>query len=195
MTAGVNRIVVAKDGNYGVIDKTNKTIVPFDGKYQTIEAYSEGMAPVTNAKGKWGFIDLNGVETAKPQYDYLQGGFASVDGFSEGLAAVGVTMKGQDKWAFIDKNDHVIIPLEYDEVRSFSEGLAGVCKGDKWGFLDKTGKMVIPLQFDDKNVVRMSVNFNGVGNFIFTNGVAEIGMKNDKPLCIDKKWQSIACLN
>jgi hypothetical protein len=39
--------------------------------------------------------------------------------------------------------------LQFDDCRSFSEGLAVVKIEDKWGYIDKTGKIVINPQFDD----------------------------------------------
>ncbi|NEQ21321.1 MAG: WG repeat-containing protein [Microcoleus sp. SIO2G3] len=42
----------------------------------------------------------------------------------------------------------LVIPAQFDEAHSFSQGLAAVKLGSKWGFIDKTGKLVIPLQFE-----------------------------------------------
>ena len=49
------------------------------------------------------------------QYDYVYV-------FSEGLAPVS---KG-GKWGFVDKEGRLVIPLEYDDVGYFDEGLVGV---------------------------------------------------------------------
>jgi hypothetical protein len=46
------------------------------------------------------------------------------------------------------KTGKVVIPIEYDDAESFSEGLARVKKNGKWGFIDKTGKVVIPFEYD-----------------------------------------------
>ncbi|HIO50413.1 TPA: WG repeat-containing protein [Candidatus Poribacteria bacterium] len=40
------------------------------------------------------------------------------------------------------------MPLIYDYVWSFHEGLCRFLKDDKWGFIDKTGRVVIPLIYD-----------------------------------------------
>src|SRR5262245_6327051 len=63
------------------------------------------------------------------------------------------------KWGFTKKNDpnpptidDFIIPPQFDEAGSFSEGLASVCIGDyihrKCGYIDMTGKMIIQPRFD-----------------------------------------------
>ena len=60
--------------------------------------------------------------------------FAAVGPFFDGLAsAVKCNADGYLKWGFVDKTGAVVIPLEYDIVRSFSDGLAVVAKKDADG--------------------------------------------------------------
>ena len=40
-----------------------------------------------------------------------------------------------------------MIPIEYDSVKRFQEGLAPVCIGDKWGFVDNNGELVVKPKF------------------------------------------------
>ena len=68
-----------------------------------------------------------------------------VDRFYEDLART----KLQGKWGFIDRSQKLVIPREYEMVRSFSEGLAAVRVGKRWGYIDHTGHLVIVPQFDD----------------------------------------------
>jgi uncharacterized membrane protein YhaH (DUF805 family) len=42
-----------------------------------------------------------------------------------------------------------VIPLKYDKVWDFSEGMAVVLLDGKYGYIDKTGKEVIPLKYDN----------------------------------------------
>ena len=53
------------------------------------------------------------------------------------------------KWGFCDSRKNLLIPLKYEEVELFSEGLAGVKFNDKWGFVDETGREVIPVKYDE----------------------------------------------
>ena len=66
----------------------------------------------------------------------------SVDRMRYGLAKV----KIGGKWGYIDKTGKYVVNPQFDEVWSFSEGLAGVIIGDwktsKWGYIDKTGKYI-----------------------------------------------------
>ena len=57
--------------------------------------FSEGLAAVSRGN-KMGYVNMEGKEVIKPQYD-------QANGFSEGLAAV---CKG-GKWCLIDKNGNV----------------------------------------------------------------------------------------
>jgi hypothetical protein len=79
-----------------------------------------------------------------PNYIY------SFSGFHEGLVAVYLNNSGDDrKCGFMDKTGKLVIPMEYDEVGDFSEGLAWVSKAGKYGAIDKSGNVVIPLMYAD----------------------------------------------
>ena len=75
-------------------------------------------------------------------------------GIYEGM--MGVSKKGAHQCGFVDQTGNIVIPLQYFEVGSFSDGLAAVSAKDedgfsKWGFIDKTGKMVIPARYEVVN--------------------------------------------
>lgn len=53
---------------------------------------------------------------------------------------MGIMKKG-----FIDKSGNQVIPLSYENVTDFSEGMAGVYEKLKFGFIDNTGKAITPL--------------------------------------------------
>ena len=53
----------------------------------------------------------------------------------------------QGKYGFIDGNDKVIIPLEYEGANELREGLIPVIKNDKWGCINLKNEIVIPFQF------------------------------------------------
>ncbi len=195
-------IIVKKDGKFGIIDRDNKVILPFEygelsgfddsgtGLYHqysdTIDEYDEGELL------EWGIIDYIGKKIPlSDKYEGTIGNFSSYDGFREELLGVG---DYNNKYGFINKKGEVVIPLEYDEIRSFSEGLAGVLKGDKWGFIDKNNKTVIDFQYPDETVPRYSVNYMGAFMFIFDNGQAEVSSNiQDETICIDKSANKVEC--
>jgi uncharacterized lipoprotein YddW (UPF0748 family) len=57
---------------------------------------------------------------------------------------------------YVPGMEFVVIPPQYDQADSFSEGLARVKIGDKWGYIDTKGKFVIQPQFDEANSFSVS---------------------------------------
>ena len=122
--------------------------------------YTEGIACVKDANGKWGHINEQGklVGQMWRNVKYFQDGLApkvvipcqyySVDWFGEGLAAVSKSVDNWLKYGFIDKTGKEVIPFKYRTAYSFSEGLAPVSEDDKtFGYIDKSEKVVIPFKF------------------------------------------------
>ncbi len=64
-------------------------------------------------------------------------------GFFEGRAAVYLGAVG----GFIDESGKRVIPLAYEDVGDFSEGLAWVVRNNRCGYVDRAGRVTIPLQF------------------------------------------------
>src|SRR5829696_5439716 len=65
------------------------------------------------------------------------------------------------KAGFIDQTGRIAIPLRFDDVRPFHEGLAGVRVRDDWGYIDTSGKFVIKPQFFE--ISPFSENLASVG--------------------------------
>ena len=76
---------------------------------------------------------------------------SSTQGFSQPIVSetemsdVEMTQVGQDK------NEQIpfLIQPQYDEVQSFSEGLAAVKQGDKWGYIDRQGNTVRDFEYEE----------------------------------------------
>ena len=89
-----------------------------------------------------GLKDENGKVVIEPKYIIVRGQF------SEGL----IKVSGLDKkWGYIDKTGKEVIPLKYDFVIGFKDGLTLVKLDGKSGYIDKNGKEVIPVKYDDVN--------------------------------------------
>jgi hypothetical protein len=86
---------------------------------------------------------------------------------------------------FINKKGDLIIPLMYEYVTSFSEGLAAVKKDGKWGFIDGNNKVVIPFIYE----VTYPNLYEG-----FVNGRASL-KKDGKSIKIDKTGKCVEGCN
>ena len=195
------RIVVKQNGHYGVIDTANKTIVPFSASISDIDDYRSGMTRVRkNQAISW--LDKNGKPTRDPnsnskadsQTSTTNENVKEIQQSAPSSPFTTLQPRQQDgRWGFVDDNNVTMITYSFDEVRPFSEGLAGVRIDNEWGFVNLGGELVIPFRFD-KSGVSVGDSYKDQPAFIFTNGKAWIGnLKNGAKMCIDKEGSSVGC--
>jgi len=149
--------VVGKDGKYGAIDKQGNIIIPL--KYRDMKPFSDGLALVLD-NGKYGFLDKNGNYVHKPIYEHA---VPYVNGMTI------VTLNGEKR--AMDISGKMSIPLNYDNIEYFSEGLAVVSNQIstneyKSGYIDTAGNLVIPLIYDTASN--------------FSNGLARVGITDKR---------------
>jgi hypothetical protein len=86
-----------------------------------------------------------------------------------------VTPIEQDgKWGYIDTTGRFIIEPQFEDARSFKDGVASVRKNDKWVLIDKSGNIFV-------------INDNVCGHNVVKNGKGEITWpRNIKELCGQK---------
>ena len=77
------------------------------------------------------------------------------------------------KWGFMDTSGELVIEDDYDEARSFSEGMAVVRIKGRWGFIDRQGKVKLPIDYP--------------GAWSFSEGLARVQTYEDKMGFIDKE--------
>jgi len=195
------RIVVKQNGHYGVIDTANKTIVPFSAAISDIDDYRSGMTRVRkNQAISW--LDKNGKPTRDPnsnskadsQTSTTNENAKEMQQSAPSSPFTTLQPRQQDgRWGFVDDNNVTMITYSFDEVRPFSEGLAGVRIDNEWGFVNLGGELVIPFRFD-KSGVSVGDSYKDQPAFVFTNGKAWIGnLKNGTKMCIDKEGSSVGC--
>ena len=195
------RIVVKQNGHYGVIDTANKTIVPFSAAISDIDDYRSGMTRVRkNQAISW--LDKNGKPTRDPnsnskadsQTSTTNENAKEMQQSAPSSPFTTLQPRQQDgRWGFVDDNNVTMITYSFDEVRPFSEGLAGVRIDNEWGFVNLGGELVIPFRFD-KSGVSVGDSYKDQPAFVFTNGKAWIGnLKNGAKMCIDKEGSSVGC--
>lgn len=109
---------VVFNGKYGIIDKDNNFIIP--PIYEYIGDLYDGAYEVYEKKDNRFVIDITGSIYLKPkEHDGLYG--------------------------YVDYDENVVIPFQYEDAAEFSEGLAAVKKNGKWGYINKKGEVVIPF--------------------------------------------------
>ncbi|WP_230660053.1 WG repeat-containing protein [Psychrobacter sp. I-STPA10] len=247
------RIVVKKNGKFGVINTSNKVIVPFSSRYQSISDFDQGVAQVRKS-GKTAWIDIQGRAASNPNPPAPQPQFQTqsqpqsqsqsqrqpqsqstqpspaID-IPTPQATVSITStttvssagsrtdnqktantqvsrtqindtrvwqpeKRDGKWGFVDHRGVAMITFSFDEVKPFSEGLAGVRIDNRWGFVNLAGELVIPFRFEQQGVITEGANasYQGQPAFVFTSGKAWIGnLQNGDKMCIDKDGKNVGC--
>ena len=91
------------------------------------------------ADGGYHMIDIDGKVQNKEKYQ-------DVRIFNDTTYAA---VKVNGKWGFADKNGKLVISAQYEDARSFANGMAAVKIDGQWGFIDLEGNVVIQPQFAD----------------------------------------------
>ena len=156
---------------YGIVNAAGEEIIPV--KYSWIgDVSDEGLIPVENTKGKYGFIDLNGKIVIKINLDanisfnngkakvssngkiglmrtdgsFIGGRlFDDLEEFNDGLARA----KDNGLWGFVNEDCEFVIPPQFDEVDKFESDLTRAQVVGRWGWIDRKGDWVIEAQFDE----------------------------------------------
>ena len=205
-------IVAELNGKEGYINTKNEWVIP--PTYRDAFAFRQGLAKVMevrdyiyiNLKGEPVIqdFDANVIEPSDNTYIVgvrkkckymvydLNGNLLDTyDGFINnwsGNAIFGVKKGG--KWGYIDGYGKVIIPLEYEEVGNFSEGLAAVRKDGKWGYINLKNEVVIPFEFTNRGVSSFK---NGVAEYYTDGGIGLINLKGE--IIAEPKYDSIEYVN
>lgn len=176
---------VKKDGKYGYIDTAGNIIIPFE--YLNL---LDSVAGVNNYE-RPKFLMKDGMEyciffddagapiliNPTNHFNYVSGtGLMPIE--KDGKWDYDNSTHIDGKWGYVDYDTQMIIlPLEYDEVGSFSDGLVYVKKDGKYGYSDTAGNIVIPLEYDNAQD--------------FSHGVAKVEKDGDK-FYIDSAGQIVA---
>lgn len=178
---------------WGVIHSSGRLLCP--PKYETIQAFSEGMAIVYNKQGKIGFIDSLGKLVVPIQYEPRNTDI--LIGFSEGRAKV----RKDGKEGFIDKTGKIVIPLKYKRVTRFNQGVAMVEYGYDstntigLGYVDRSGKEVIPaFTYEDIKYIKkglIAVRQQGKWGFVNTQNQVVIPLIYDRVGTFYNDWVSV----
>lgn len=147
------------------------------GEYQMAGSFQNGMAAVQTEEG-WMLVDTTG-ETQSGLYEEIVlnnlGQYLADEMYiAKENGAYGIynkkmklecaldcedvdvctqdgvfAVKQNGKWGYVNVKGEMVIEPQFEQARSFSNGLGAVCKNGAWGFVDLTGRVVIDYQFVD----------------------------------------------
>ena len=133
--------LVGKGELFGFIGEDGREAIP--PQFSGASHFYGGLAVATK-DGKYGFVDRSGHfapnSSGLPCYSY-----------SEGLALTSPQEGDPQEFGFQDASGKIVIPVQFNDARSFHEGLAPVLDGKarKWGYIDRTGAWAVKPQFDE----------------------------------------------
>ncbi len=132
-------VPLAIAGKVGHLECGFGTIKNGQAVFAEVRGFSEEFAAARTGD-LWGYIG------PWDSYFEIPDQFLAARDFAEGLAPV------QDqggKWGYIDRTGAWVIPAQFDQAYSFSDGLAGVVVGDLRGFITADGRFAVEPQFQD----------------------------------------------
>lgn len=148
---------VGDDYYCGYKNAAGKVVVPAN-KYEGCGEFSDGLAYVGHIakplvesqtggyKHVQGFIDQTGKVVIPVKYeveDGMEGG--DYQSFNNGL----VSVFKDGKHGFMNKDQKLVIPYEYDYVLGFHDDVSVVMNDGLYGVIDKTGKVIIPIEHEN----------------------------------------------
>lgn len=113
--------------------------VAVSGDFQAAKEFSEGIAPVQDRAGLWGYIDRTGQFVIPAQFDQAYS-------FADGLAGVQIG----DKRGFITPDGRFAVDPQFDDFWRHDGGIVPVQQGGLWGVIapaatDPATRMNLPL--------------------------------------------------
>ena len=106
--------------------------------------FKEGLCAVYDeTTGLFGYINSDSEWVKEPQFTFA-------DDFSNEIAVVSMSIDGEERCGYIDKEGNIIIECQFEAAREFtSDGLAAVQLNGKWGYIKADGSWLLKPQFDD----------------------------------------------
>lgn len=130
-TAGEGLIGAREGAQYGFAALSNGQMA-IPAQYSAVRKFSEGVAAVMHADGRWSLISKTGKAVSNNQYDDL--GVAS-----EGL----IPARTGRLYGYINKKGTLAIPARYTRVNAFAGGFATVEQDGNWQIISSTGQVVV----------------------------------------------------
>lgn len=132
---------VLEKGKWKIVDSTGQPLC--SETYEGV-VYDEKEIACRNGRlfvktgDSYKMIDTSGQQIGNDTYNDAKV-FLQADSYA--------AVKSGQKWGFVDKDGSMVIPAQFDDARSFSNGYAAVKMGKQWGYILPDGSWAIPAQF------------------------------------------------
>ena len=130
---------------WGFIDTNGEIVI--NPVYDDLKDFAGGLA-ATNFEGRWGYIDEKGKEAISFKYKQA---------YNFGDEGVTFVQDFENKWLLINISGNELDSLPYNELNSYTEGLAVFTDKGMKGLLDVQGKVVAAASYQSINVISNSV--------------------------------------
>ena len=129
-------------------------------KYDEWGDFSEGLAPVKDKNGKWGYISRYGALTIPCSFD-------GVYAFHNGYACI---EDEEGRFGYIDSKGKTVIAPQYDRAENAGDGLftVGKISGSSltYGVVDANNTVVVPFEYDSISAVYKDYTYACKGGYL-----------------------------
>jgi hypothetical protein len=146
-----NNFIAKNEGGYQIISSTGSALStqPLQFTFEEERAIinkKESKHLKASENGKVGIIDSEAKWVVQPLYEDVHfESETSPSPFTDNFLLV--KLNGQ--WGAFNSQGELSIAAAFDEMRSFSNGMAAVKRGDRWGFVDASGQVVIEPVYEN----------------------------------------------
>lgn len=108
--------------------------------------------------------------------------------FNDGRAVTFAKVDGAIKFGCINVNGEIVVPITFDRIEPFENGLAAVKRNNAWGVIDKAGDIILPCSYESAQII------NG-NRFIVSNGNMHGVVNGNGEMLIPMNYESISVIS
>ena len=149
----INYYPFRKGDKWGLSDKNRQLITPL--QWDDVRILYDGIKDsllAVKKNGKWGVVNLM---TAKEVISLF---YDDISTFQDGMFFTEyILVEKENKQGLLGHDGEILIPIRFDLIGNYYNGIASVKINSKWDFTDKTGKLVNGLKYDE-----IGNSYNGI---------------------------------
>ena len=167
--------IAIKNDRWGMIDARGEIVLPFE--YDFLSNFERDSLCVFYKNGSWGKIHRNGQVIFVDDFNTL---FKYQTPYKENRKYVCIS----DKCGVLDNEGNIVIPLIYDGMLTFYNGVSSVRLVNKFGIIDESNEIIIPFEYEsimdlDKEGNNFIVRQNGRTGTMLLDGTITIPLEYD----------------